>query len=355
MRTYGRLVGMALLAVGVGACSSDTAPKGSSQETGGVWVANNGGTSISEFTVAQLDSSAELVPADTIGGLENTAGVAVDGSGNVWVAAYGLDTLWMYSLSQQTGGGSPTPTVKIVSPSLSDPEEIAFDASGTLWVADYDNGLVGFTKSQLAASGTVTAAYTITDGSEPEYWQIAFDKGGNLWVDKVGSPGSIEEFTPSQLTASGTVTPTTTITPSVSGSLYGLAFDGSGNLWAVYETVAAEIAQSALGSSGTVTPAVTITLPAGAEGFGATFDKHGTLWVSDDDENKMYGYQSSQLTASGSAAPAITLSGNGFNEPEQMAFDGMAPAPTPAGSRVARPLAARAAGAWNPNAHRVDK
>lgn len=352
MHTLGRLAGVAVVALAMGACSNDTAPNGTVKETGGVWVANNSGTSISEFTVAQLDSSSAPTPAETIGGLEKTAGVAVDASGDVWVASYSLDTLWMYTLAQQTGGGAPTPTIKISSPSLSDPENIVFDSHGTLWVADDDNGLVGFTSSQLASSGTVTAAYTITNAAGNRgYWGIVFDKQGNGWASSQN--GEIDEYTPTQLGASGPTTPTVALTtpvPSNNYSLWGTVFDGSGNMWAVFDTVLVQLPASSLAASGEVTPAVAITLPDSSDGFGIAIDKHGTVWVSDDNLNRMYGYTSSQLTTSGQPTPGVTLGGTGFDEPEQLTFDAMAPATTPSASRAVHPLGvARSNAERNPN------
>jgi ligand-binding sensor domain-containing protein len=363
MHTFGRfagvLAGVTVVTLVMSACSSDTAPNGTVKETGGVWVANNNGMSISEFTVAQLDSTSTPTPADTIGGLPNTAGIAVDAAGDVWASSYNSDTLWMFTLAQQTGGGAPTPTVKISSASLPDAENMTFDANGTLWVADDEAGLVGFTSSQLASSGAVTAAYTITNAAANNgYWAIIFDKQGNAWAAAATRGGEIDEYTPTQLTASGAVTPHTVITTSASnGYLYGIAFDGAGNLWAVFDSLVAEIPAASLATGGTITPAVTITLPDSAEGFGAAFDKHGTLWVSDAEQHGggywMYGYKSSQLTSSGAPTPAVVLGGAGFNGPEQMTFDAMAPATTPAAGRVARPLSTvRAERVYNPNAHR---
>jgi sugar lactone lactonase YvrE len=317
---------------------------------GGLWVAVNSGTSVSGFASSQLRASSAPAPADTIGGFVNSAGVAVDGAGNLWVSSFGIKTLEMYTPTQQSGGGTPTPAVQITSQSLLDPEEMAFDANGTLWVVDRLAGLVGFTKNQLTATGTVTAAITVTLPVGGAANAMAFDAEGNAWIAEL-SDGNLLEFTASQLASSGAPTPATVITPANPAMLEmgGLAFDASGNLWLVSEGYAFAYTPAQLGSSGTVAPQTAINLPANTIGFGVAFDKRGTLWVADVHNSAIYGYLASQLATSGAPAPTVVLSNNATNAifgPEQLAFNASAPAAAPvAPSRVTRPLGAAALGA----------
>ena len=62
---------------------------------------------------------------------------------------------------------------------LNDPDALAFDSSGNLYVAN----LLGNTVSEFAA-GSTTVFATLTGLNEPN--ALAFDSGGNLYVTNSG-------------------------------------------------------------------------------------------------------------------------------------------------------------------------
>jgi sugar lactone lactonase YvrE len=121
---------------------------------GNIWVSNVGalnsdtddytGTSISEF-------SAMGVPGTPVtgGGLSGPDGIAIDGGGNVWVANYGTPP---YSLTEVSIiGGNATAvspgtgyTGEVAAspfgPVLTNPLGIAIDGSGNVWVVNLTNG-----------------------------------------------------------------------------------------------------------------------------------------------------------------------------------------------------------------------
>jgi ligand-binding sensor domain-containing protein len=290
---------------------------GQTVRRGGVWIANGFGTAISGFASADLRASGRPTPADTIGGIPNSWGVAIDASGNLWVASIASSTLRMYTIAQRGGGGSPTPAIEITSPSLGDPRQLVFDANGTLWVADAANGLIGFTKDKLTATGTVTATYTVPDtGADPGVQAVAFDAHGTAWV---AGTMAISAYTPAQLTASGSQTPQT-ILP---GIFYALAFDTSGNLWA-----------GAFGSvseypAGTTASTIQITTPAAdARVLGLGFDHRGTMWVVQAEgnaESALLGYPAPQLLTSSSLPSTVVALIQSIVCPGQLAFDPFGP------------------------------
>jgi sugar lactone lactonase YvrE len=309
---------------------------------GGLWVVNNSGTSVTEFAASQLRASGTLAPADTIGGINEGSGVAIDAAGNLWVASYYVDTLLMYSVAQRTGGGSPAPAVKIVGLTLSSPEQIAIDGQGTLWVADVDSGLVGFTKSQLATSGAVTATYVIKDTAQfAGTYAVAFDASGNAWV--AGAFGNhLSKYTASQLSASGTPTPAVVI-DATGGSVSfpsALAFDAAGDLWVANygNNTVVEYTPAQLAAGGSPVPSVTISLANNGRPFGLAVDNRGTLWVADNNNNLIVGIPASQLVSGTPASPIVLgTSGASINNPEQLVFDPFAPASAPVSpSRVPR-------------------
>ncbi len=58
--------------------------------------------------------------------------------GNLWVSNLLSDEIIEYTASQLGTTSSPTPAITITSTALNNPEGLAFDSSGNLWVANYD-------------------------------------------------------------------------------------------------------------------------------------------------------------------------------------------------------------------------
>ncbi len=301
---------------------------GQTTRRGGVWVANNFSTPLTEIAATDLRASALPTPADTIGGIPNSSGVAMDASGNLWVASSASDTLRMYTIAQRVSGGAPTPAVQITSPSLSKPQQLAFDANGTLWVADVANGLVGFTKDKLTATGTVTATYTIADTNANAGAQaVAFDAHGNAWV---ASAVAISAYTPAQLTASGSPSPQTVIP----GNFYSLAFDTSGNLWVGSFGSVSEY------PTGTTTSTIGITVPAtDSRVLGLAFDHRGTLWVVQAEgnaESALIGYPAALLWSNNSQPGIVVALNRSIVCPGQLVLDPFAPDPSTASTTMLR-------------------
>jgi sugar lactone lactonase YvrE len=201
---------------------------------GNLWVANYGGNVV-EFTASQLASSGSPTPAVTItpsgSSLNGPTGLAFDASGTLWVANGNDSTVVAYKASQLTAGGALTPSVIVtgVSKAINGPLMIAFDANGNLWVTNGNYGLntvVAFSPGQLASSGTPTPVVTLSanSGSLAYPAGIAFDASGDMWVANYNG-NSLVEFTPSQLVTSGNPTPTVTVTGSSLSGPFGLAFD----------------------------------------------------------------------------------------------------------------------------------
>ncbi len=168
---------------------------------------------------------------------EGAVGLAFDTSGNLWMANYDDSTLLEYTASQLASSGSPPPakTFTNVDGDLSSAEEVDFDGSGNLWMAAPGSSQVSeLTAAQLAGSGGAVAPAVVVSGSGVTgAIGIAFDAAGDLWVAGCDED-QLTEFTPSQLASTGTPTPTVTIGPATSGLLgcpYDMQFDHTGTLW----------------------------------------------------------------------------------------------------------------------------
>ena len=115
-----------------------------------------------------------------------------------------------------------TSTSFAVTHALSIPRGMAVDATGNLWVANAgaNNVLVFSSTYKLLASETITAGVVEPTG-------VAFDSLGNLWVTNY-LPGTINEYT------GGVLNPGATIT--IDGGPEAIAIDGLDNVWiASYE------------------------------------------------------------------------------------------------------------------------
>jgi hypothetical protein len=92
-----------------------------------------------------------------------------------------------------------------------------------------------------------------------------------------------------------------------------LAFDRAGDLWVgcIFNFNVLEFTKSQLAASGSPTPAVTLSNNSGSlDGpNGVAFDNAGDLWVANQLNSSAVEFTPSQLGASGSPVPARTISG----------------------------------------------
>jgi DNA-binding beta-propeller fold protein YncE len=197
--------------------------------SGNVWIANQqaagAGTigSLSEFSSSGTAKSGPNGFADS----EPRAafyGIAIDVSGNVWASNYNYGSLAVYN--PNSGFLSPA-TTGFYGGGLSNPYGVAIDGSGNVWVANsYNSSLSKFSGSGAAISPTGAYGGYVGGGLNSPYG-VAIDSTGNVWVANFNN-NSVSEFTNSGVG----VTPNPAYTGS--GTIYGpvnVAVDGSGDVW----------------------------------------------------------------------------------------------------------------------------
>ena len=113
----------------------------------------------------------------TLGGdLDGPIGVAVDGSGNVYVAVLGFSG--NPGVKKVAPGCTSSACVTTLGGGFSYPNGVALDSGGNIYVTDYVNNAVYEMAPDCASSGCVT---TLGSGFKNP-WGVAVDGSGNLYV-----------------------------------------------------------------------------------------------------------------------------------------------------------------------------
>ncbi len=135
-------------------------------------------------------------------------------------------------------GAAATAIITGSATQLIDPQDLAVDTAGNLYVANYqDDGVSQILVFAAGATGNVAPARTITFNSE--ITGIAVDSSANMYVAEVstGGSGSIVEYAAG---TSGTPTAIKTISGTTSGlSAAGtgaVRVDAAGNIWLIQQS-----------------------------------------------------------------------------------------------------------------------
>jgi sugar lactone lactonase YvrE len=195
-------------------------------------------------TVYAKGSNGNVAPIATIGGsntgLNYPEGIAVDSTGNIYVADEFLDEVFVFpALGKSTGTLNEPPTAFFWSAPMITPVGIALDSSKNIYVADYGAQSV-FVFEPLATLlsdpnypdptpiATISGSKTALGGP----FGIALDSGGNIYVADEGSDSVTVYPTMAKLLSDSdypNVTPIATISGSNTGlaSPQGIALDPS--------------------------------------------------------------------------------------------------------------------------------
>jgi len=293
----------AMVTTPVAAATNSTPPSGAGPVAGTIFVEDPGvvsggvATGPGSVTLYRPGATAHTHPEVIVTkGMDGPGGIALDSSGDLWVANEG-GTVVEYSRAA-LAEASPSPTVTLSYGGGG----LAFDSAGNLWVA---NGTVvaEFTKAQIARSGSPKPVRALADSCS-----VAFDPYGDMWVGSTGS--TVSEFTKAQLAKPGQVSPQVVISSSDLNGPCKPAFDRSGDLWAGnYNTsLVVEFTKSQLAKTATLAPKVAISSVQNGNPGDVALDASGDLWVPTQEFHTVVEYTKAQLAKSGSPVPKTTIS-----------------------------------------------
>ena len=211
----------------------------------------------------------------------NPQGIAFDASGNLYVANNG-GRIKRYL--------NATGTPATVGPTFNLPVGLVFDAAGNSYILD--NGTGTIIKVNSGGTAVAFASPTFTDPSA-----IAMDAGGNLFVT---------DYTNNTITA---LTPAGTVFLTISTNLSnptGIAVDAAGNIYALNE---GSDRVTKFDKNGNFVSAIITGL---GDPYGLTIDADGNIYVGD--------YGNSQIVVYNQSGTALTTI-TGLNDPEGMVVD----------------------------------
>ena len=121
------------------------------------------------------------------GGLAAPGALAIDPTGNVWLA----NTLASTITELAPSGAALSPASGYTGGGLNLPIALAADTSGTIWIANQGTSTI----SRLSAQGTPLAGTPYTGGGLNTPSSISLDTTGNAWVTN-RTTSSVSEFSP---------------------------------------------------------------------------------------------------------------------------------------------------------------
>ena len=205
--------------------------------------------------------------------------------------------------------------------------------TGGLWIANNAYATMpDLSTGQLGTSGTATPAETLATKISGQSG-LALDASGNMWMSAWNSD-SVLMYSISARNAGGGTAPTAVI---VNTALFGagnIAFDAHGNLWIPVcqgtgegqtGPTVVEYTSSQLSAAGSQAPAVSIAMSnTAACPWSVAFDGSGNMWVGDDNLATVREFSASQLTASGTPTPVNSIipdPSDAMRYPATLAFD----------------------------------
>jgi streptogramin lyase len=163
------------------------------------------------------------IPVPTSAG--ELTGVAVDGSGNIYIGGYHQASLfgWEYSVFKETFSSSGYTESTVPSSALSGSPNVAIDGGGNVYIADPGNNRV--LKETLSAGSYTESTVPTSALNGPE--GVAVDGSGNIYIADCGNKRVLKETLLADSYIESVVATTSPYSPR------GIAVDGSSNVYVI--------------------------------------------------------------------------------------------------------------------------
>lgn len=288
--------------------SGGTAPKALALDgTGNVWIANyaTGGSSSSVSLLSPLGVPAANSPYSGAASVNGVTALAVDSNNQVWLANH--DNNSVAALSATTTNSQTTIQTNsgpFGSIGLSSPSGIAVDAGNNIWVAN--NGNNSITKMPNAGCANPQCVTSYTGGGLNGPNAIALDSTGLAWITNT-TGGSITRIDPNgslaNFTGAGLSNPAAVVV------------DGSSNVWVTDATL--PLVSKLSGAGAAISPSSGFTGGGLTGATAAAIDGAGNLWTADATGNRI-----SVLSSAGSSlTPSTGYTDSSLSSPVALAID----------------------------------
>jgi sugar lactone lactonase YvrE len=240
--------------------------------SGNVYIAEYGNDRVLKETPSAGGYTQSIIP---INGPVYPLGIAVDGSGNLYVDGY------TQVVKETLSAGGYTQSV--VANDLNDSYDVAVDGSGNVYIADYGNSQV--LKETLSADGyteSIVANYANNGLLDP--FGVAVDGSGNVYISDSFNRVLKETLSAGSYTQS-------VIANAANGPFYptGVAVDGSGNVYIADGIFGSNRVLKETPSAGGYTQSVVANAAInGLNGpVGVAVDGSGNVYVADELNNRV--------------------------------------------------------------------
>jgi hypothetical protein len=267
--------------------------------------------------------SLPLPPPPPYPGGNASSSVAVDGSGNLFLTN-GNKVIEMLAVH---GSIPANPTIKTLGSGFSNPVGLALDGSGNVFVADNGNEAV----EEILAAGGYTTVNTLASGEYPN--GISADGSGNVFFgvgrgDDVPPQGAVKEI----VAVNGAIPANPTIQTLGGGfnAPQSVAVDGNGNVFVVdvgdpYPFCGCSVLKEILAVNGSIPANPTVnTLAIGDVGVPVAVDGNGNVFVVENNSNDVSTVK--ELVAVNGSIPANptvnALKGGNSGLVDALALDG---------------------------------
>jgi len=232
-------------------------------------------------------------------GLDQPIGLAIDGSGQVWVVNNGTGPPDVGSVSQFSALGNPTHTSPFRA-TLLQPWTVAIDLAGNGWVTNREAGNL----SKLSPQGDPmpNSPFTGNGMGAGGPYDVALDPDGNVWLTNSTEGGTLSEFSPAGTVVGGSPYPAMGNFPT------GLAVSATPSLWVLTQYA---VAQFDLTGSLINGPFSNLNNP-----LGIAIAPDGKVWITDTNDGTVVA-----LAANGSPIPGSPFSTKALTAPAALAVD----------------------------------